>query len=244
MAVVHCRATKSEIRQIIAGLARAMAGREPDHQGLARGVQLRIALKLLSKIQQAFIKKSRGEASEDGIVWNPLLPATIAQRRMTRQEKKTLDIGGRRVRGLLTPAEDREWRKIFRSMMAMLRAKGVGEGQAQRIAASIAWSKLKAAGAKTKLAVLGSRKVDIGRDTGRMYRSLTPGIEGATTPDQIVEVPPGAVIVGSNVPYFPRFHKKRPVWPAQLPEAWWEALIDTANRGLLQAAKKVLESRR
>lgn len=221
-----------------------MAGREPDFQGLARGVQLRIALKLLSKIQQAFIKKSRGEVSDDGITWPPLLRSTVANRRPAPRKKF-----GERPRGLLTNKQDAAWRKKYCQMLAMLRAKNVSEDNARKLAAQMAWRfVIDKLGAQTKLDKYGDRKVDIGRDTGRMLRSLTPGVESTDSfvgpSEQIVEVPPGAVIVGSNVPYFVPFHKKRPVWPEQLPEAWWKAITDAANRGLLQAAKKVLEARR
>lgn len=84
-----------------------------------------------------------------------------------------------------------------------------GEQKAKNIAAAIAWKDAKANGAKTMLEVYGHRKVDILRDTGVLFNSLSPGeIVGssadasyAPAPNQIVQDRPGELIVGTNVRY-------------------------------------------
>ena len=192
----------------------ALAG-GPDPFGIARAIQLRAGVAALSQIQQAFVIKSRGGTGSDGIKWQALKRSTIAARRTTIQERRSLGIGGKRTRGLLTPAQDKRWRQIYGTRLAKLLASGVGAATAKATAARIAWAVLKSEGAQTKLQVLGGRTVDIGRDTSRMFRSLAAGVEDRPSgeAEQVFQTPPGSVIVGSNVPYFPAFHRRRPVWP-------------------------------
>jgi hypothetical protein len=201
---------------------------------------------LLSKIKDNFLVLSRGGTSEGGYKWKPLKPQTIAQRRVTGAEKKSLGISGRRVRGLLTLEQDRRWRGIFASTLAKLRAMGIPEGMAMATAARIAWGILKSQGAETRLSVFGHRQVDIGRDSGLLLRSLTPGTEDRLRPangDQILEAPPGAVIVGSKVPYAAKFHATRPLWPEELPDSWWKAILDAMTRGIAVAAETIVRRR-
>jgi len=85
--------------------------------------------------------------------------------------------------------------------------------------------------------------VDIGRDTGRMLRSLTPGVDPVPNgPDQVLEVEPGAVVVGSNVPYFARFNQSRAVWPAdgEIPAAWWPAVQRAVDSGVAEGVVRLL----
>lgn len=231
--------TREQLRKLLSQLPAALAGAD-DPYGIARGIQLRGGIALLSKIQQAFIVKSRGGTGDDGIKWPPLKRSTIAQRRTTGTERKALGIGGTRVRGLLTPAQDRRWRQIFGSRLAKLRLV-MSDGAAKAKAAQIAWAILKSEGAQTKLQVLGGRQVDILRDTGELFRSLTPGVEDQPSgaDGQVFRVPPGRVIVGSNKkPWhhagIPGKLPTRPLWPldGRLPAAWQQAVADAMRRGI------------
>lgn len=232
-------ATRAEavalVREVVRGI---VSGGSPE---LAETALLPGAVAILSKIQQSFIVKSRGGSDETGS-WPPLKRSTIAQRRIAPGDLLAIGVKGSKIpknrkRGLLTPGEDIKWKQIFGSRLAQFRARGLDDGEAKARAAQIAWALLKAAGAKTKLEVLGGRQVDIGRDTGAMFRSLTPGLEGpGEDPDQICEVAPGAITVGTNVPYAGRFHKRRPLWPNEsLPESWNAALAAAVGRGLIRA---------
>ena len=93
--------------------------------------------------------------------------------------------------------------------------------------------------------MLGSRAVDIGRDTGVLLRSLTPGV-GA--PETVRRVEPGRITVGSNVPYAKHFHARRHLWPtgdpATLPDSWNRAVGGAVARGLLAAVAHAMEAGR
>lgn len=217
---------------------------------LTQHVLIPVAVVLLSKVVQAFIQKSRGETGSDGIRWKPLSPRTIAARRTTRAEKKALGMTGRRTRGNLTPAQDRRFKDIFGTRLARFLATGMEIGEAKERAGRIAWATVIAEGAKTKLMLLGSRKVDIGRDTGALLRSLTPGTRRvgeaiqspvAPTPtvpvrqrDQVLEFSGGFVAVGSLLPYAERFHRVRPLWPANIPAAWMPEITAAFQRGMVR----------
>jgi hypothetical protein len=237
---VTYRGTRPELREALHALPAVLAGTHPDPTGLARAVQLRVGVACLSQVQQDFLTKSRGGTGRDGIAWPPLDRRTVAYgRRATRGELKALGVSGKRSRGFLTPAQDRRWRQVYGSRLARLRLE-LPEAAARARAAQIAWAVVKREGARTKLDVLGGRTVDIGRDTGRMLRSLSPGVDDRPSgdPGQVFETPPGRVIVGSNVEYFPRFHRRRPVWPSDgtIPPAWWPAIRAAALRGIGELA--------
>lgn len=247
MSALVFRGSRAELVARLRGLTAALSGRGPDVDGAADAVLLRGAISLLSSIQTAFIAKARGGVGSDGIKWAPLLRKTVAARRTSRAELKSLGITGKRTRGLLTPAQDKRWRAIFASTLAKLRARGASGAEA--LAAKTAWAILKSEGAKTKLDVLGGRSVQILTDSGRLLQSLTPGTEDApASPDgQVREVQPGRITVGTSVEYAERQHRgdparglpARPLWPASgLPDAWMTAVQAAMLRGLLKAVER------
>lgn len=252
MAVV-LRGNRAELRRLVELLVEALSGRVPDYYNIARPVLTRGAIALLSKIQQSFILKARGGVGEDGIRWKPLDRKTIAYgRRTSRAELRALGVGGRRVRGLLTPEQDRRWRAIYARVLAQLRARGIDGREAAETAARIAWARLKAEGAKTKLDVLGGRTVDTLRDTGELLNSLTPGYEDspARPAGQILDAQPGQIAVGTNVKFWhhrgrPGRLPARPFWPpdGNLPQAWWDAIQLAIIRGLIAALARYASGR-
>lgn len=246
MPQIYFAGNKDELRRLLAEVPRILAGHARDPLGIARGLQLRLGVALLSKVQQAFIVKSRGGTGDDGITWKPMKRASIAQRRTSAGERRQLGISGKRVRGLLTPAEDKRWRFLFAKEKARLIVKfGLGDREASARAAQKAWAILKSEGAQTKLAVLGGRKVDIMRDTGRLFRSLSPGVEDRPSgaDGQVFETPPGRVIVGTNVVYAGYQHRMRPLWPpdGRLPSVWWRHLLQVGVRGAARAVRLLVE---
>jgi hypothetical protein len=128
-------------------------------------------------------------------------------------------------------------------------AKEVAEFNRAKKAAELRGAKL------TKLAFFGSRVVDIGIDTRRMFRSLAAGVEDrpAGNPDQVLQLGKGELIIGSNVPYLPPFHKgrpgkqpPRPIVPldGSIPPAHWPALMIAMSRGVVAVLVFLVGGRR
>ncbi len=248
---IHFAGTLPEFDRDLRSILAALAGTDARAAQVARGLALRVGVATLSQVQQAFIIKSRGGTGSDGITWPPLARSTIAARRTTPAERRAAGVGSKRVRGLLTPAQDKRWRQIYASRLARLRLT-LGEAAARARAAQIAWAVLKSEGAQTRLGLFGNRKVDIGRDTGRMLRSLSPGVEDrpSNAPEQVFEVLPSRVLVGTNVVYAERFHRgvpgkqpARPLWPLDgtVPDAWMGPIVQALATGLVRAIQLIAQ---
>lgn len=280
--VLRYSGTNAQARNMINRFVGALAGRSGDYSQLVRGVKLRVGMVALACIQEAFLAKAAGGTGEDGIAWAALKKSTIANRRVgpgdipglkaagitkrkfgfgaRRQGAGDLDSSGRLKRGFLTDAQNKRWKMIFATRLTQFMARhGMGHAAAAARAGAIAWATLKAEGAKTKLEVLGNRKVMIGRDTGRLFNSLSPGVAGvdaaighpilnsppepigADESDRVLREDPGAVIVGTNVVYAGKFHSQRPLWPVgDLPQAWSERIVEAARSGVLEAITMIL----
>lgn len=235
--------TADDAGRLLGVLPLILAGTHPDPYGLARLVQLRAANALLSQIRQDFIRKSRGVTGRDGIQWQPLKPETIAySRRTTRTERKSLGIRAKGSRRSLSPEQDRRWREVFASVMRQTRFSSLSDKEAQAKAGAIAWATVKKEGAHTLLELLGSRKVDILRDTGELLRSFSPGVDDKPSgaDGQVIEIPPGRIVVGSNKkPWHHTGDPKRglparPFWPADgsIPDAWMPAVERAIMNGI------------
>lgn len=256
--VIYTSVSRADLKRRLAALPGILSGRLPDRLGIAHGFKLRLAVAFLEKIKLAFITKSRGGTDECGISWPRLSKAYLAyQRRFGPGEKAQLKKGaglGRANRfapgghdGLLTKAQEKEWWAIYCRNLAWLAAREpIATAKAR--AASIAWSEMKKRGAKTKLDVFGNREVEILRDTGALFNSLSPGILGElgpnasyTSPDgQIVVDRPGELLVGTNVEYA-KYHQgdeenpgRRRFFPRpdEIPQHWHDYFAEHADAGL------------
>jgi hypothetical protein len=271
---VYFRGSRYAARQLAYRFVGMLTGREADSQGLARGVFATLGYAALSDIKDDFVRKARGGTGEDGVTWPKLSPKTIAYgRRFGPGEKSRLKRaaglgranskapGGRP--GLLTAAQLKQWKAIYRSVLARLMVT-MGAGAAKAQAARIAWAKLKKAGAKTMLEVYGSRQVDILRDTGVLLNSLSPGELGGAA-GSITSSPPSAdggeaqvfklfesgVIVGTTVPYA-RDHQEgdparnlppRPFLPTHgIPPAWLANWEEAGGLAIAAAARRLFEA--
>lgn len=240
----------AEVAAFVRRLPAVLAGKLPDTDGIAYGLQLRLGVALLSKVQQDFLTKSRGGTGEDGIRWRPLERSTVAQRRITASERKAAGVGTKTRRGLLSAAQDKQWRRIFATRRTRLIAGGYSPGSASATAAKMAWAALKAAGAQTRIGLFGNRKVDTLRDTGELFRSFSPGIEDRPShaDGQIFQVASGRVTIGTNKK--PWHHRgipgklpARPFWPldGSLPRAWWSYLLGVYQRGLAKLLARYID---
>lgn len=264
---VHFRGSRSECKEIAHRLAGILSGRESDDLGVAKGVHAAIGFAALSDIKQDFIRKSRGETGEDGVKWKRLSKEYLAYgRRFGRGEQATLKssaglgkghrYGPGETKGLLTKEQLARWRQLFAMHFARLRL-SLDDDEAKARAAMIAWAKLKSEGAKTKLEVYGNRQVDIGRDTGVLLNSLSPGElansgryttyakpTGDGGAEQVFELLGNGVIVGSNVKYAAAFNKLRPFIPedGKIPATWQDRWLEVANQGVLVGLRMLLES--
>lgn len=268
---------RDELRRLLWSFLLGLAGRA--EQGAfaphISGIKLRIGMVALSCVQEAFITKAAGGADEAGIQWEALKPQTIANRPIgegdiaslkaggitkrkygfgaRRQGAGDLDTLGRLKRGFLTAAQDKKWRRIFATKKAELQTRwGMGDAAASARAAQSAWATLKAEGAKTKLDVLGGRNVQIGRNSGRLFNSLSPGVDDPEQHPLLVPPPDveerilreevGSVVVGTNVEYAGAFHSKRPLWPSDgsIPAAWMDRINEAARSGITEAIEMIL----
>lgn len=225
--IIQVRGNKAEIIKSLQRIPMMLSGKANDPNRLNQVHHVAYGRALLEKIHEAFLIKSAGGTDEMGYKWPPLKPETIAARPVAKGDLKKLGAGGRRVRGLLTPEQDRIWRGIFASTLKKLVAKGMDLEKAKAKAAKIAWAILKARGALTKLMVLGRRKVPIGIVSGDLERSLSPGkISSNYTysrpKHQIFEVEAKQIRIGSDLIYASRFHRKRRLWPAKAKMGPWQ----------------------
>lgn len=269
--------TRNRLRRLLWSFLLGLSG-QADAGEFAphiRGIKLRIGMVALSCVQEAFIAKASGGSDEAGIQWEALKPQTIANRPIgqgdaanlkargitkrkygygaRRQSGADLDALGRLKRGFLTDAQDKRWRRIFAQKKSELRTRhGMSDEAASARAAQTAWAVLKAEGAKTRLDVLGSRNVQIGRDSGRLFNSLSPGVDDPEqhpilvpppdVEDRILREEVSSVVVGTNVEYAGAFHSKRPLWPTSgnLPSAWMERINEAARSGVTEAIEMIL----
>ncbi len=254
---------RDEIVSLVRRLPSILSGRVPDEQGIAKGFRARLGFTLLSLIAPNFEELSRGQTGADGEKWKPLSREYLAYgRRFNKGEqgqlKKQAGLDPRHARyapgdrkGLLTTDQLKLWRKTFVQHLARLQMR-MDQEEAKSIAAAIAWNKVKAMGAKTKLEVYGSRQAQILVDTGRLRGSLLPGSihengvyaeyvapTGIGAKEQIFDIDePYKITVGSNVSYADCHHsaknprRRRRLWPAQLPDDWWGQMMGAAVSGL------------
>lgn len=218
---------RQTLRQLLASLPAILAGdgSAGQAQRIREAVLKAGAVEMLAIIKDAYMAKARGGTDEAGIRWAELKPETIAYHRRhpglnARRGKAAKK--GREMRPLLTDAQDRVWRAVY--------ASSLGRTRDRAQSAASAWAVVKAMGGKTILKEYGSQPVEIGRDTGRLLASLSPGQQ-----DCLLSVLGSRVTVGSNVEYAGHFHRRRPLWPEVLPDAWQERVAQVMADALMLA---------
>jgi len=255
MPIIYCKASKrAEIERLIRLLPAILAGRVPDRDGVAHGFRMRMAWMFFSLVKEAFIVKSRGGVDECGIRWPKLSAKYLAyQRPMGRGGRGSrnppraggLAPGGND--GFMSKADLARWRKTYATALGRLMLAGVADAKSR--AAAIAWAQAKRNGVKTKLGVFGDREVEILRDRGLLFNSLSPGVvtdsgaDAGYVPavDQVADADASSLTVGTAVSYA-RWHHygKRPFWPrdGRLPDSWWEDILEVAWSGIVELLKE------
>ena len=263
MPTIEFRGSREDIRGIVRVLAAMLAGDRADTFGIAEGFKLSLGFAALSDIKAAFIQKAAGGTDEMGIGWPPLSPRTIANRRVGAGDKGLgKNITRRPGQSTLEAAQQallvRKWERIRKreTKRALVRYQfsGLDEKEALRRARIVGSIKAGQEVGATKVEILGGRKVEILRDTGRLLNSLSPGILGGsgnlTTyskppqdggEDQIFEVPAGEVIVGTNTIYAGTHQHgsehipQRKILPdveTPVPSIWWDRWISVGTQAL------------
>ena len=259
MQTVVSASAKPAFRQLIRSLPGMLGGSAADSFNVARGFSIRIGFSLLERIVDNFEVLSRGGVGIDGTKWPPLSPAYLAyKRRFAPGEREALLAAAgisadlKSEKGILTPEQIKLWRRVFARYLARFLARGDKEEEAKSHAAAIAWIAVKEAGGKTKLEVFGKRVVQILVDTGRGRSSLLPGyvIEngpaaeyikvGASMSDQVFDMRPGSITVGTNIKYMAYHHygrnvrKRRRLWPEKMPAEWFRHILRAGLSGLVR----------
>lgn len=251
------RGSKQEVVERARRLGAILSGDERDHHNIARGFMLALGFAALSDIKDAYITKARGGTDEMGVRWKPLSREYLAYgRRFGPGEqarlKKAAGLGrANNQRGLLTAQQNKRWRQIYGTRLARFLL-SMPEQAAKARAAQIAWATLKKEGARTKLEVFGDRQVEILRDRGVLFNSLSPGVLSAFGPEatyskpsgpggeeQIFEIEPGTLAVGTNVEYAGKQNAERKILPEEndIPAVWWDRWLGVANKALQRGAE-------
>ena len=236
-ATVYTRGQPEEVREKLAQVSAVLAGTNWQASNLREALLTRIGLVLLMLIKEAFVIKARGGTDAAGISWKPLTREYIAY---TRRHPGLPQAKDRRRPGHLLTSEQEAlwWKTYYRNLARFANRKGADLRGAKGHAAAIAWIVVKEAGGKTIIGEYGDTRVEIGRDTGRLLNSLSPGIQGPSgDPDQIFRTETNAVIVGSNRPGVEHFHKLRPLWKEngdEWPREWWEQINEALESGVVR----------
>lgn len=215
--------SKKQIRTIINNIPLYISGERFDRFGIGRVFWSTLANEFYGKAYQSFKVRSEGGSDGLGNSFPPLAKSTIASRPIQRGSlgglgltKRSGTALGDRKRGLLSPREDDEWKRLYSTSMRKL-ALILPYKTAQQISAAIAWKKLKEKGAKTKKEVLGSRNVLIMRVTDSIFNSLKPSKSGSQgyrpRKNQIYEQVGKTLVLGTEVSYAKFHNSTRPVIP-------------------------------
>lgn len=228
---IYVRAGRADIMRVLSQLSTTACTRGP----IADAMMTRCGLAALGRIKEAFVVKARGWMDAAGDKWPPLSPATIAYRRRagrTNAEKKRAAIPSQ----ALNKKQQERWWHLYRQGLAMFK-------RDKAHAAARAWFILKQEGVMTLLDKYGNMQVEILRDTGILLNSLSPGV---SSQQQIFQIGPGYVIVGTNREGAAAHHSGAPkrnlpqrrLWPdpKKWPPNWWLDIQEQCIDGLLDIA--------
>lgn len=229
--------SKRFVSGVVSNVAGYINGSTNDTHGVGRVFWATLTREVFKRLHASYEIRSEGGTDDLGNSFAPLKRETIAKRPIQRGSLSGLKLDKRssgtslkdRKRGLLTPSEDREWKKIYsRKLRNLILFKP--ESVAKNIAAAIAWKEMKERGVKTKLDVLGSRDVLIMRVTDKIFNSLEPsggGVPYRPKKNQLVDKNGTTLTLGTLVEYAKYHNKTRPVIPEDI-QSWVADSIDIA----------------
>lgn len=211
------------IRQIPKAMAKPSGDMHPRLRNVIKAAKLATGREMWVQIHKAYKVKSKGGTDSLGIKWKDLSPATKAAREPTtalkRKMASNIRRGGSTSRPTLSPAQDRVWRGIFVSTLKRL-VLNTPLREAKAIAARRAWAILKSRGARTKLSIMGNRKVPILVESGKLLGATKPGRLQWTVYNrplgQILDIRGDTIRIGidsEEIPYAAKQNKTRPIIP-------------------------------
>lgn len=250
--------SRDDVLRRLRSLPVMASGRSSAAQESARGLALRLGVVTMSFLKEAFIVKSRGGTDAAGEQWAPLSPYTIRKRlEKGSLRKRDLPRKARRALDRFQKAKD-EYTKAVARLGGFKKAKrstiDKAKSKVDRLEKKLAkyTAKLDKARAALDTAIAN---IEILRDTGRMFNSLSPGESGELNDDGVLRVNPGEIVFGTNVEYAAEHMEGRPVatakgppmparplWPEpkKWPAQWWDQLSQAAADGLIDVAVSVL----
>lgn len=231
--LIRVKASTREVERLIKRIPSELASK--SRSDLNKCLTNHLAYQLFGRIEKSFRDKSDGGTDEFGKRWTPLKPETIAQRPITFKDEYDNRVK-QGEKGLLTPGQLIQWKAIFRSVFVKLRL-SMGDDRAKALAGKSAWAIMKSKGAKTRIDVLGRRKVKILRVSDRLLDSVSQGKLNGNRyykpHEQIFKNDDGELEIGTEVPYAKYLHNKRRIIPTltDMQKAGWikKALYDSAT---------------
>lgn len=253
---LYTRASRENVQRAVLDLYQQVTGYRSGNEA-ARALLVRIGLANLANIKQAFLAKARGGTDITGLSWPKLSKKTVAYSRRHPGVPKGFYRALYSPSWMLTAQQRKRWWKLYRQYGG---TGPEGEKYHQRgghnpYAARLAWRILKAEGAKTLLGTYGGVRVEILRDTGLLFNSLSPGVpvdHAGTAPprvaDQVFRLERAAVIVGTNRKHARVHHEglghvpQRRLWPdpRTWPPAWWNSILGAAQQGVVDILIEIL----
>lgn len=237
---VIVRASRPQVLRAIRYLP-IVAAHGASARSAAYALMTRMGIACLGRIRKAFLDKARGGSDETGLRWKPLSPKTIAYSRRHPR------VPGKNVRArfapswMLTSRQRTRWSQLYSRYLVAFKGD-------KHHAAAAAWRVLKSEGAQTLIGTYGNTQVEILRDTGLLFNSLSPGVQitpGMIRPprkaNQIFRVGPGQVIIGTSRKWASVHHRgnahvpQRRLWPepARWPTSWWTDILEQSQQGVI-----------
>lgn len=251
---IHFKGSRADVRQLATRLRNILAGVESDQYGVGVGFLTALGFGALSDIKDAYVTKAAGGTDEMGVKWPPLKPSTIAGRRVGPRDMKAGPHTSESQAYAIRQRENAR-KAAYRKLLRRLR---ISLPEAEAVARATRLSNIAATKktGRTRLQTLGSRYVEILRDTGQLLNSLSPGVyDGKNTytkptgeggKNQIFDPRPGMIVVGTNDPKA-AFHQhgtrtipRRQFLPdseSQIPDVWWQRWLDIGVKALRVGAE-------
>ena len=228
-----------EIQHLVRYTAKCIKGSVPDHYKVGQRFWSAVAHSLFESIFTAFMAKSRHERDDLGIRWKDLDPKTKAYSRpdarsgLTLYDNRAVNTPSLRVRPTLPPSVNKAWGGRW---LGILMQYNFESDAGKSIAAGSTWEYFKAKGYPTLYGLTYGMKLPILNKTGALQRSLFPaplrgGIYIPLDPNQICDITPGKLAIGTRRPGVEYIAEKRPLWTKR-PRKWISKALDAGREAV------------